>query len=519
MSKKSILDMSAIEAKDFFLEQKTYCNINLPEYFNFSNILKKLDEKCNEYSNISDLYNFTKLKESENVNYTLYANKDGNLSWRPLQIIHPFVYLVIVREITENGNWNKLLERFRKFQENSKIKCLSIPVKSETHQSDQAEQILQWWEGVEQESINLSLEYEYMFDTDIADCYGSIYTHSIAWAVETKEVAKQQKNTKSLLGNKIDSCIQMAQYGQTNGIPQGSVLMDFIAEIVLGYVDELLLEKIKDINDYQILRYRDDYRIFVNDPNVGKTILKSLSEILIPFGLKLNSSKTKETENVIVNSVKKDKLEWLKFEWLNLKVLKLQCNKDEVLDFRIKETFHNSQKKMLLIYQHSLEYPNSGSIVKALSEFNKQIDDNESSIQIICILVDLMKRNPKTIPISCSIISKILKNIKNPLKLEISTKIHKKLKNSPNSELAQIWLQRMLKDSLQHFEFDDKLCKIVKQDVDIELWNNEWLDKNSKIKTILKTNSIFDKSVFDKMSEEIDNREVDIFYNNYFLGN
>lgn len=483
--------MSAIEAKEFFLEQKTYCNINLPEYFNFHNVLKELDIKCNEVSDISNLYSPAKIRKEENVNYTLYANKDGNLSWRPLQIIHPFVYLVIVREITKNGNWNKLLQRFQKFQENSKIKCLSIPVKSETHQSDQAEQILQWWEGVEQESINLSLEYEYMFDTDIADCYGSIYTHSIAWAVETKEVAKQQKNTKSLLGNKIDSYIQMAQYGQTNGIPQGSVLMDFIAELVLGYVDELLLEKIKDVNDYQILRYRDDYRIFVNDPNVGKAILKSLSEILIPFGLKLNSSKTKGTENVIVNSIKKDKLEWLKFG-----------NKTNSL---------TSQKKMLLIYQHSLEYPNSGSTVRALSEFNKQIKDNENSVQIISILVDLMKRNPKTIPTSCSIISKILKNIENPLKLEISTKIHKKLKNSPNSEFAQIWLQRMLKDSLQHFEFDDKLCKIVKQEKNIELWNNEWLDENSKIKTILKKSSIFNESIFNQMNEVIKNSEVDIF--------
>lgn len=166
---------------------------------------------------------------------------------------------------------------------------------------------------------------------------------------------------------------------------------------------------------------------------------------------------------------------------------------------------------MLLIYQHSLEYPNSGSILRALSEFNKQMKDNESSIQIISILVDLMKRNPKTIPISCSIISKILKNIENPLKLEISIKIHKKLKNSPNSEFAQIWLQGMLKDSLQHFEFDDKLCKIVKQDIDIELWNNEWLDENSRIKTILRTSNIFDESVFNQMDEVIKNSEVDIF--------
>lgn len=56
------------------------------------------------------------------------------------------------------------------------------------------------------------------------------------------------------------------RYGQTNGIPQGSALMDFIAEIVLVYCDEKLTKKLESLNitDYKILRYRDDYRVFSN---------------------------------------------------------------------------------------------------------------------------------------------------------------------------------------------------------------------------------------------------------------
>ena len=43
-------------------------------------------------------------------------------------------------------------------------------------------------------------------------------------------------------------------YGQTNGIPQGSILTDFIAEIVLGYADEQISSeinknKINKVND------------------------------------------------------------------------------------------------------------------------------------------------------------------------------------------------------------------------------------------------------------------------------
>lgn len=71
---------------------------------------------------------------------------------------------------------------------------------------------------------------------------------------------------KKNLGKSIDTYIMGMQYGQTNGIPQGSILFDLIAEIVLGYADLLLYEDLErsGIVDYKILRYRDDYRIFSN---------------------------------------------------------------------------------------------------------------------------------------------------------------------------------------------------------------------------------------------------------------
>jgi hypothetical protein len=48
-------------------------------------------------------------------------------------------------------------------------------------------------------------------------------------------------------------------------LPQGSVLMDFIAEMVLGYIDECLSECLDENMNYHIIRYRDDYRIFTNN--------------------------------------------------------------------------------------------------------------------------------------------------------------------------------------------------------------------------------------------------------------
>ena len=63
--------------------------------------------------------------------------------------------------------------------------------------------------------------------------------------------------------------------------------------MVLGFSDAELSAQLnaKGITDFQILRYRDDYRIFVNNPQDGDTIIKAIAEIMTSLGLKLNPSK------------------------------------------------------------------------------------------------------------------------------------------------------------------------------------------------------------------------------------
>ena len=50
----------------------------------------------------------------------------------------------------------------------------------------------------------------------------------------------------------MDKCFQSMHNGQTNGVPQGSVLSDFIAELVLGCCDEIVSNEIEEqiINDF-----------------------------------------------------------------------------------------------------------------------------------------------------------------------------------------------------------------------------------------------------------------------------
>lgn len=500
---KYILDLTANQAHDEFLKNKNYCNLNLPPYFHFEDLLIKLSGfiKKQPLSLFLGETARSNMADTMDLNHIIYGNKSGNLSWRPLQLIHPLAYLALVNIITQENNWKKIQNRFKKLSSLSNVSCLSIPIANSTRKkSNKGEQILQWWTGIEQKSIALSLEYDYIFNTDIADCYSSIYTHSLAWAIDGIKLAKTRdyRNDKNKLGNKVDICIQQMQNRQTNGIPQGSVLMDFIAEILFNYLDFLLTLEIKKQNinrdNYTILRFRDDYRIFVKNKSDGEKIIKILSTTLRTFGLKLNESKTVGGNDIITNSIKQDKIPSLEIIF-NEKM--------------------GLQKKLLILREHSKKYPNAGSIFRLLKHLRETANLNEYFINyevIISILLDIGINNPKVIPNVCAFISDLLPLTDNPD--YIKGLIFNKLSKMSNSGLSQIWLQRILKDNLQSYRFTEKLCQQVGANTSpSDLWNISWLPNNSegnRIKEIMDTTPIICWDTFNKLSENISSDEVDV---------
>lgn len=484
---ENVLGLPHNEAKEFFLQPDSFCNIDLPKYFSFTSILTFLKQR-----NIDTIKTKYARKYSD-VNYTLFCNKDGKYAWRPTQILNPVIYVKLVNLITEENNWNTIKERFKKFQKNTQIQCTSIPVYQKANKKKiKAKQILTWWSTFEQKSVQLSLEYRHVFLTDITDCYGAMYTHSIAWAVHGKDMAKAQKSNHSLLGNAIDDLIEDMRFGQTNGISQGSVLMDFIAEIVLGYVDRLLSHqlKVEKIHDYKILRYRDDFRIFVNDPSIGENILKKLTEILCDFGMRLNSSKTKSSSDIISASIKEDKRAWLALgtHFENLSV----------------------QKKLLLIHEHSSKFPNSGSLLKPLNSILSEISKDTIDVDaIISIVVDIAYKNPRTYPVCMAIIAELLPACDAPRRREYGEKILKKFNDLPNTEHLNIWLQRILYPLRIVLSYPQPLTKIV-QGENILPWNFEWIIDND-LKTKIMQKEILDKAELSSITTTIPREEIDIF--------
>lgn len=502
----SILKLTHKKAKEFFLTQSSYTNIDLPPYYCFQNLLDFIDNFLDTYeskSNGKKLDSISKFKQAKttDINYHIYSNKDSGLSWRELQLVNPIIYVYLVRLITQQQNWKKIKNIFKGFQKNKKIECLSIPIKSLTENSDKAEQISNWWSNVEQRSIELSLDFDYIFETDIADCYGSIYTHSIAWAIETKHVAKTNQHDKDLFGNQVDDTIQLLQYGQTNGIPQGSTLMDFIAEIVLGYIDQELTEELKynykSIKEYKILRYRDDYRVFCNNIETGSLILKVLSEKLLQFGMRLNSSKTKNSSNVITSSIKPDRIS----------------------NYLFPKHYLSAQERLMIIRENSFIHPNSSSLKKQLHKLYLKMSKKNNFIQekdvviLSSIMIDILIRNSSVFPIGFAIISFLLSKSNNSkTRDDIINSINKKLKQIPNIGYIEIWFKRLLMDAYPKIILSEKICD--KNSKNSDIWNIDWVTNND-LKIGFDKHSIFNLDIYNQLDLVINRQEVSLFLSDY----
>jgi len=491
----TVLDLKHNEAKDFFLKEKSYFSVELPDYFTFQELLNALDKELNGRE-LKEVQSNLKVRNSDGVNYKILNNKDGKYAWRPFQLIHPAIYTNLVHNITQEQHWETITNCFKVYAQNPNIECHSLPVIESEDKSAKENQIYEWWHKVEQRSIVLALEFNHVLHLDIADCYGSLYTHSIVWALHTKEEAKKTENrsNQDFIGNIIDWRIQDMSNGQTNGIPQGSVLMDFIAEIVLGYGDLLLTERLteKDITEYKIIRYRDDYRIFTKNAEQSSLIAKELSEVLSELNFKVNSQKTIDSNDLILGALKPDKIHWI-------------YNKRKT---------ENIQKWLLQLYVLGEQFPNSGTLYKEVKHFldwlqkreePKEEDKEKEKKEIknpevlISILINLAYNNPRLYPLITGSISYLITKIENTeSQKEIITKIKNKFNQLPNTDYLDVWLQRLTLKIDVDINYSGKLCKKV-IDNSATVWNSEWL--NNKYKKIVDETSIID-------NEKIENLEI-----------
>jgi hypothetical protein len=132
----------------------------------------------------------------------------------------------------------------------------------------------------------------YILSADISRFYGSIYTHTIEWALDGKAAAKAAAKAKKAntngLGKQLDKRISSAQDGQTIGIPIGPDTSLVVAELLLSAVDQHVLASMK-LNGF---RYIDDYELGFSSRAEAEAAYVLLQQALAEFELAPNPAKT-----------------------------------------------------------------------------------------------------------------------------------------------------------------------------------------------------------------------------------
>jgi Reverse transcriptase (RNA-dependent DNA polymerase) len=128
--------------------------------------------------------------------------------------------------------------------------------------------------------------------TDISQFYGSLYTHSLPWALHTKPLAKAHRGS-SLFGNVLDECARNMQDGQTIGVPIGPDTSLVLAEIILSAFDH---EVARCAPGTRACRQIDDIEMSATDRSTAESLLGRLQRSLNAYELSLNPKKTRIIE-------------------------------------------------------------------------------------------------------------------------------------------------------------------------------------------------------------------------------
>ena len=174
----------------------------------------------------------------------------------------------------------------------------------------------------------------------------------------------------------------------------------------------------------------------------------------------------------------------------------------------------NLQKHLLWIHDFGITHPNSGSLIRALSEFHRRIEKFKSplrnSVPMIAILVDIAFHNPKAYPLAAAILSKLLTLLKDAKqKPKLFETIRKRFDRVPNTGHLQMWLQRISRSFDESLTYDEPLCRLVSGD-EVPIWNSTWIN-SSQLKTAIQPKKILDKKAIKEREPVIPPFEVELF--------
>ena len=141
------------------------------------------------------------------------------------------------------------------------------------------------------EYLRRGATFPYVAHVDIENYYGSIYTHSLCWAVHGHRNGMKKKPPEWSAA--LDRCLQVMQQNRTSGIPIGPDSSLVASEVLLAGIDREIEKRASEESSFELLRYMDDYYIFAKTKAVAEGLASRIQAVLNEYHLGINEKKSK----------------------------------------------------------------------------------------------------------------------------------------------------------------------------------------------------------------------------------
>lgn len=144
--------------------------------------------------------------------------------------------------------------------------------------------------------LHLEKRFALFRTIDVSKCFNSIYTHTLYWAVDSVDAAKENSSSAGF-ANEFDRLMQSMNYNETNGICIGPEVSRIFAELIFSEIDKKVVDHLVSRGlvlkkYYEIRRYVDDYYVFTHNIEVADKVNAAIAAQLATFNLHINESKT-----------------------------------------------------------------------------------------------------------------------------------------------------------------------------------------------------------------------------------
>jgi len=290
----------------------------------------------------------------------------------------------------------------------------------------------------------IASSYNYALASDISRFYSTLYTHAIAWALESKNWCKLNLNSPvyfNSLGARIDKAVRKGNDNQTLGIPVGPDTSRIISEILAVCIDRILTDQLGETAS-RAVRNVDDWFIGFDTLGRAEDAAAAIASACREYQLEAHPDKTTAKE-----------MPW--FDDLPWPTVLSQLR----FSPQPKRQLRDIQHFFALAFDFSRQYPNDNILNYAIKVTKSSTIHSDNWREYETYLLRAARANHTTIPTVVQILTNYNAKNFNLDKIRIAKLVHDLISQcSPTGRHAEIawalFLAKALKIPLKSNLFD-----------------------------------------------------------------